>query len=320
MHEPEVKSLADLFTRDHVAGFTTWAINTRKVKGLTLSSGLGMIYAALRLNPRYKSLDLSWVKNIIDQLPVEPQSTSDQRKAKKYIPYAEAEQIPERIRATRMQRKGATPLMLASDARDELLMLLLVIMPWRQKNIRNCRVTGDSPNLFEAPIGPFSTITRPDWVAEQERATPGARYWQIHFAPSETKMKNEVNAFFPSELVPLLKEYLSVHRPALIGKSVDPGTLFVSRVGRSMNISQINKLVANLASTHAGVPVTPHLYRDIVAFEWLQTHPEDYLTISKLLWHRNISTTLTIYGKRFDVSTGVARMDDWRSSRMKKAA
>jgi hypothetical protein len=59
---------------------------------------------------------------------------------------------------------------------------------------------------------------------------------------------------------------------------------------------------------------------DIVAYEWLRTHPEDFLTVSKLLWHRNLNTTLRIYGSRFDESTGVARMDDWRSSRSKKAA
>jgi hypothetical protein len=38
---------------------------------------------------------------------------------------------------------------------------------------------------------------------------------------------------------------------------------------------------------HTGVGVTPHLYHDIVAFEWLRCHPKDYLTLSKILWHRN---------------------------------
>jgi integrase len=199
-------------------------------------------------------------------------------------------------------------------------MLLLVILPWRQRNIRDCRVIGGEPNLFKAPISPFSMATRSSWVNEQCRISPGASYWQIRFAPHETKTKNEVNAYLPSELVPILEEYLSIHRPQLVSKSDDPGTLMVNDAGRHMSACQLRNLVKKLASTHAGVPVTPHLYRDIVAFEWLQSHPEDFLTISKLLWHRNISTTLKIYGNRFDESTGVARMDDWRTNRAKQAA
>jgi integrase len=318
-NNPEITSLSNLINRDHIAGFATWGRNTRKMKGRSLSSGLAMIYAALRHHPRYKALDLTWFESIIDQMPIESQSTIDQRKAKKYISYAEAEQIPGRIRAQRMKAKAPTPRTLAIHARNELLMLWLLILAWRQKNVRECRVAGDNPNLSKAPISPFSMATRPSWVAEQERSSPGKSYWQIRFDPSETKTKNEVNAFLPSELVPLLEEYLSIHRPVLVGKS-DPGTLFVSSTGRPMKVGQMRSLVTKLASAHAGVPVTPHLYRDIVAYEWLRTHPEDFLTISKLLWHRNLNTTLKIYGRRFDESTGIARMDDWRSSRSKKAA
>jgi hypothetical protein len=104
--------------------------------------------------------------------------------------------------------------------------------------------------ISKAPISPFSMATRPSWVADQERASPGTSFWQIHFDPSETKTKNEVNAFLPSELIPLLEEYLSIHRPVLVGKS-DPGTLFVSSTGRPMKVGQVRSLVTKLASAHA---------------------------------------------------------------------
>lgn len=64
----------------------------------------------------------------------------------------------------------------------------------------------------------------------------------------------------------------------------------------------------------------PHLFRDILAFDWLRMSPEDHLTLSKLLLHRNIQMILKKYGPCFDQSTGVARMDDWRANRMKVAA
>jgi site-specific recombinase XerD len=123
--------------------------------------------------------------------------------------------------------------------------------------------------------------------------------------------------FLPAELVALLEEYIKVHRPVLLKGSTDPGTLFLNSTGRAMSTNQIRGLVKKLSFEHTGVAVTPHIYRDIVAVEWLMSHPEDYLTVSKMLWHRNINTTIRIYGRRFDESTGVARMDDWRASRRK---
>jgi integrase len=58
-----------------------------------------------------------------------------------------------------------------------------------------------------------------------------------------------------------------------------------------------------------------HLFRDIFAVKWLEQNPEDYLTLSKLLWHRNIRTTLRIYGRNFDESYGVRRAEEWLEKR-----
>src|SRR5579859_7910492 len=68
---------------------------------------------------------------------------------------------------------------------------------------------------------------------------------------------------------------------------------------------------------YTGRRVNPHLLRDIFAVKWLEDHPEDYLTLSKILWHRNIQTTLQIYGAGFDESHGARRVDDWREQRRK---
>jgi site-specific recombinase XerD len=121
-------------------------------------------------------------------------------------------------------------------------------------------------------------------------------------------------------LIQLLEEYLRDHRPVLVGDREDPMTLFITHGGEAFSREQLGDLVKGLAAAHAGRPTTPHLFRDIVAFEWLTSHPEDYLTLSKVLWHRNIQTTIRKYGRRFDESTGAARMDDWRSARLRVAA
>lgn len=48
--------------------------------------------------------------------------------------------------------------------------------------------------------------------------------------------------------------------------------------------------------------MTPHLFRDAFAYAYLESHPEDYLTLSKILWHRSIKYTLSVYGRNFDES------------------
>jgi integrase len=313
--QEEITKIAGLVTRRNIAAFTSWASNKRHVKGQSLSTGLGMVYASLRHNPLYAGLELSWFENIIDQLPVEDQTAIANRKAKKYISYLEAEQVPARIRAKRMRLKAASARAHAIYARNELLMLWILLLPWRQPNIRELRIGGANPNLTKSPIRQYSTATQPLWIAEEFRKFSGTSFWQVRFEPAETKMKNPVQLFVPSELIPLLEQYLTVHRPVLVEGCTDPDTVFVSHSGGAMNRGQMLNLVKKLAFEHTGVPTTPHLYRDIVAYAWLQAHPEDYLTVSKLLWHKNINTTIRIYGHRFDESTGVARMDDWRASR-----
>ena len=60
-----------------------------------------------------------------------------------------------------------------------------------------------------------------------------------------------------------------------------------------------------------GHRVTPHLFRDIVAYAWLKANPKDYLTLSKMLWHKNVSTTIYYYGSRFNDSSASVAMESW---------
>ncbi len=113
--------------------------------------------------------------------------------------------------------------------------------------------------------------------------------------------------------MPLLEEYLSQHRPHLINNS-EPGTLFMNRDGARLTDGRVTALVSNLTLRYASRRVTPHIFRDIFAYWWLARHPEDYLTISKKLWHRNIQTTLRIYGCRFDEAQADCRVEDWVES------
>ena len=89
----EIASPRDLMTRQNIVSFSSWLKNALKAKGQSLSTGLGMVYAALRYHPEHKKLDLGWFENLLDKLSssAEPQATVDARKAPKYMPYGVAE-------------------------------------------------------------------------------------------------------------------------------------------------------------------------------------------------------------------------------------
>jgi hypothetical protein len=311
-----VESLSALLTRDNVTSYVSWCLKERKVLGQTLIGTLASLRGSFKEHPHYVELDLSWFSEIIKKLPRRKQSDVDRRKEKKYILYAVADDIPRKIREARKAANSVKPSDLAVSLRDELIMQWLIILPWRQSNLRECRISGGThQNLYCEPIRQHSTVTKPNWLVEQEKSGRGGPVWQIYFSISETKAKHEVNGFLPQELVLKLEEYLA-HRDALIpAGQPDPGTLFLTPNGKAMDQTHLRNTVTGLTSKYAGVAVNPHLYRDIVAYEWLSKHPADYLTLSKLLWHRNLEYTLKVYGSRFDESTGIARMDDWRSSR-----
>lgn len=313
---PQVESLSALLTKNNVAGFVQWVTSERKVTEGTIFGCLAGIIATFRNHPDYHELNLSWIKAMMKQLQPEQRIDIDRRKQKKLISFADADNIPKKILEVRCKAKALSAAALAISHRDELLMLWLVILPWRQRNLRECRLIGGAhPNLYHKPVQPQSAATQPKWLSEREGKNPGTPFWQIYFTPKETKSKNGVTGFLPYELTVKLEEYLA-HRDALIAEGLpDPGTLFLTNDGKAMSSAYIRTCIKELTSRHAGVAVNPHLFRDIVAYEWLNQNPSDYVTLSKLLWHRNLEYTLKVYGSRFDESTGIARMDDWRLSR-----
>ena len=65
--------------------------------------------------------------------------------------------------------------------------------------------------------------------------------------------------------------------------------------------------------------LNPHIYRDIFAYHWLDQHPHDYLTLSKILWHRNIKETIDTYGSEFDESHAVVRVEEWLNSKFERS-
>lgn len=210
--EQGVSSLTELVSEQHVGSFIEWSINVRKVKGQSLHVNLGSLCAAMNEHPAYKSLDLTWFRPLIDSVPVERESEIKRRKAEKYLEYDVVRSIPGKVRAERPAAAKKGKRIVALVVMQELLMKWFTVIPWRQRNVRECRIGGAAPNLFKGTIPPFSDIEKPEWVIEVERTNPGAEFWQFHFSPEETKTGLQVQALLPRQPIVLLDEYLNDFR------------------------------------------------------------------------------------------------------------
>jgi hypothetical protein len=147
--ESVMDSLSELVQKRYISGLIEWSINERKVKGRSVKRNLSLIFAAMRHHPTYETLDLNWLKILIENIPLERVDEIKKRKAAKYLHYSVVETIPAKIHAERLTaaRKGETEV--ARKVMEELIMKWLVTLPWRQRNIRECRISNPSPNLFK---------------------------------------------------------------------------------------------------------------------------------------------------------------------------
>jgi integrase len=303
-----ITKLGELVTEQNVGRYISWCLNERHVKSEGLSVGLGSICAALSHNPKYADITASWMPDLLKCIPEDAGAEAVQRKEEKYLPYAVLSGIPEMIRRERCSIPQSHYKAIALSVRNELVLQWLLVLPWRQRNIRECRIGGRNPNLIRTVLPKMASVAKPDWLQRAEEQNGRVETWQFRFAPNETKTGNDVHCVLPQCLAPLLEEYLTVHRPRLIC-GADPGTLFMNEHGNAMGPSQVRNVVSRLTLKYGGRIVTPHLFRDIFAYMWLELAPEDYLTLSKLLWHRNIQTTIHTYGRRFNESTALCRME-----------
>lgn len=313
-----ISSLPDLAQPGTVGPYIEWCINEREVKGQTLQRNLRLLDAVLRQYPRYKDHDFSWFKPLLDGIPIDSDAVLKKRRAEKVLEYAIAEKIPEIIHTQRTKASKKGPKCLALLVRNELLMRWLPVLPWRQRNIRECRINGPKPNLYKAPVPEITTIDLPSWAIEERKKNPNAAFWQFHFTEEETKTSCTVDALLPRQLIEPLEEYLNIYRAHLLCGH-DPGTLFLNQAGRPMSLNQVTNVVATNTLRHGGRRVTPHSYRDIVAYTWLKAHPQDYLRVSKMLWHANPNEVIRTYGSLFNESSGVVSMEAWLEERDSKS-
>jgi integrase len=304
----EFTSLEELFSERVVTAFVDWGMNQRRLSRSSLSR-LSLIAAAMKHHPRYEDVDLAWFDALVSELPKDDENARLERKRKKYVPHEVLVTIPGKIRVA--AHKERDPVQRAWYAHDELLLTWLTTLPWRQDNLRHCRIgDGNQPNIFSKPVPQLVHIAKPIWVQERLKLNPEESFWQFHFSKDETKTDRPVRGFLPRRLIGVLETYLRENRPLLCG-GTDPGTLFLNREGGALTRQLVTDLVGQITFQHTGTQMPPHLFRDAFSYAWLNAHPQDYLSLSKILWHVSLEYTLRVYARNFDESNGACRVDEW---------
>lgn len=320
----EASTLPELFTKPIIESFIDFEMNTRGVDGYGLRKHLVRLCAAIRIYPPYQPIDLGWHEEVLSTLPKKADKDKIKfRKSKSRVEHKLLRTVPALMRVKRLLLKAGT-VEAAIMFRNELLWSWLLVLPWRQLNIRMARIGGDKPNIFKGPIKDHFELQ--PWVKEEiqkaEKENRTAEFWQIRFSKHETKVGNSVEAVLPKCLVPLLEEYLGYnggvnYREVLIGeiepgiKGIDPGTLFLSDKGFLLNEHQVTDLVETLTLRWVDTVINPHRWRDLFAYAFLVEFPKDYLTLSKALWHTTIQETLETYGAEFGIANAVVATDSW---------
>jgi hypothetical protein len=307
----KVSTLEELLSQESITAFVSWCLNERRVCGRSVETDLGRI-CGVRAYPALAPIDFSWVLELMAQLPRGRGAQIQEKKDRKWLDYNVLAAIPEQIRRDAARDRTLSEKAKAEKMRNALLLELMAVLPWRQRNVREAKVLpfDKGGNLYKERV-PATSL----WAQEAVRANPGQEIWQYHFRARETKTEITVRAPLPKQLVAPLEQYLACYRRVLLGKHRDPGTLFCSRRGRPFDRKSILRIVGHLTMKYAKVRTNPHLIRDIFALGWLRDHPDDYVTVMRTLWHRKIDTTLGCYAKGFDETDASVRIEEWLDKR-----
>jgi hypothetical protein len=311
----KVSTLQELISQEVITAFASWCLNQRKVSGRTVEIDLARI-CGLKWYPPLASIDFSWLPKLMAKLPKRHEEDIQAKKDGKWLRYEILAGIPERIRKDAVRDRSLSEIARAEMMRDALLIQLLSTLPWRQLNLRQCKIVpfAKEGNLYKEPVPANSRMKRSLWAEGKIRANPAEPIWQFFFRRHETKTGYVARGPLPIQLVGPLEEYLARYRGVLLRDHRDPTTLFFNRNGRPFNRKGIERIVGDKTMKYGKVRVNPHLVRDIWAVAWLEDHPADYITVMKTLFHRKIDTALK-YGAGFDESHAAVRIEEWLDAR-----
>ncbi len=189
---------------------------------------------------------------------------------------------------------AATSLEALKRRRDGTMIALLALMPMRRRSFAELRL-GTSVLIEDAAIV----------IALTEEMTKTAQPWEAHV---------------PTEIAPLLRNYIDTVRPALLARGGQlHDQLWVGKKGEPIQASTIGQRIGLVTSQHLGVRVSAHLFRDAAATTLARTTPQAARLIRPVLGHRSFQTAERHYNHAQTIEAGRAYADLIRKKKDRSA-
>lgn len=131
----------------------------------------------------------------------------------------------------------------------------------------------------------------------EELIRPGGRTgsYRLVIDPAETKNAEPIEFALPPELSELIDIYLQQFHPLLTRP--DTPYLFPAKASGHKAQQTLSQQLQGKLLERLGFKMTPHQFRHLSAWLYLRRHPGNFVTVQKLLGHKNIKTTINFYAK-----------------------
>lgn len=135
----------------------------------------------------------------------------------------------------------------------------------------------------------------------------GASY-RLVIDAADTKNAEPIEFALPAELSAMIDRYIREFQPLLAAG--DSPYVFPARTssGHKSQTTLAQQLQGKLLD-RLGFKMTPHQFRHLGAWLYLRHNPGDFVTVQKLLGHKNIKTTMNFYAK-LDTEMAARRYDE----------
>jgi hypothetical protein len=302
---PGLNCLDQLFERKSLERYRLFLLLEHKIEPTALRNHFNPLLAAAAQYPALKNRR-TFLQNFMKSIPNEPDWRRRQRMSTKCLRYELLQAIPEALRAERCalnqmlearRQQEFHKKAVAKLAMEEFLMRWLLELPWRARNICECRL---HHNLFKGSIRIYDALANDPRVKEQG---PEQEYWQYKFSKEECKGKYAIHRLLPHELIGPLEEYLKFRNDLTLASEE---ALFVNGAGHRMGHSELYCIICGITLRFGGKRASTKVLRDMFAFRYLLTNTSAtrFDDLAELLWHRFSETTRRYYATQWNHSVG----------------